>query len=102
MESLEFMKSLGFKVNPANRLVSDIDGILKFIEDITEKRSKLPYEIDGVVIKVNDIKMQEELGYTAKYPKWATAYKFPAEEVLTKLKDIIFTVGRTGRITTNS
>ena len=102
MEALEFMKSLGFKVNPANRLVSDIDGILKFIEDITEKRSKLPYEIDGVVIKVNDIKMQEELGYTAKYPKWATAYKFPAEEVLTKLKDIIFTVGRTGRITPNA
>ena len=102
MESLEFMKSLGFKVNPANRLVSDIDGILKFIEDITEKRNKLPYEIDGVVIKVNDIKMQEELGYTAKYPKWATAYKFPAEEVLTKLKDIIFTVGRTGRITPNA
>ena len=77
-------------------------GILKFIEDITEKRNKLPYEIDGVVIKVNDIKMQEELGYTAKYPKWATAYKFPAEEVLTKLKDIIFTVGRTGRITPNA
>ena len=102
LEALEFMKSLGFKVNPANRLVSDIDGILKFIAEITEKRSKLPYEIDGVVIKVNNIAMQEKLGYTAKYPKWATAYKFPAEEVLTKLTDIIFTVGRTGRVTPNA
>src|SRR5699024_8826106 len=87
LEALEFMKSLGFKVNPANRLVSDITGILDFIDEITEKRNKLPYEIDGVVIKVNNIAMQEKLGYTAKYPKWATAYKFPAEEVLTKLID---------------
>ena len=102
MDALNFMESLGFKVNPANKIVKDIDGIIKFIEGITEKRDKLPYEIDGVVIKVNDIFMQEELGYTAKYPKWATAYKFPALEVLTKLKDIIFTVGRTGRITPNA
>lgn len=102
MEALNFMESLGFKVNPANKIVKDIDGIIKFIEDITQKRDKLPYEIDGVVIKVNDIKMQENLGYTSKYPKWATAYKFPALEVLTKLKDIIFTVGRTGRITPNA
>ena len=102
LEALEFMKSLGFKVNPANRLVSDITGILDFITEITEKRNKLPYEIDGVVIKVNNIDMQEKLGYTAKYPKWATAYKFPAEEVLTKLTDIIFTVGRTGRVTPNA
>lgn len=102
LEALEFMKSLGFKVNPANRLVSDISGILDFIDEITEKRNKLPYEIDGVVIKVNNIAMQEKLGYTAKYPKWATAYKFPAEEVLTKLTDIIFTVGRTGRVTPNA
>lgn len=102
IEALEFMKSLGFKVNPANLLVKDITGILKFIENITEKRAKLPYEIDGVVIKVNDIAMQEKIGYTTKYPKWATAYKFPAQEVLTKLTDIIFTVGRTGRITPNA
>ena len=102
LEALEFMKSLGFKVNPANRLVKDIDGILNFIQEVTEKRGSLPYEIDGVVIKVNDIDMQEKLGYTAKYPKWATAYKFPATEVLTKLKDIIFTVGRTGRVTPNA
>ena len=102
LEALEFMKSLGFKVNPANKLVSDIAGILAFITNITEKRNTLPYEIDGVVIKVNDISMQEKLGYTAKYPKWATAYKFPATEVLTKLTDIIFTVGRTGRVTPNA
>ncbi len=102
IEALNFMKSLGFKVNPANKLVSDITGILDFIAEITEKRNKLPYEIDGVVIKVNNIVMQEKLGYTAKYPKWATAYKFPAEEVLTKLTDIIFTVGRTGRVTPNA
>lgn len=102
LEALEFMKSLGFKVNPANKLVSDISGILAFITNITEKRNTLPYEIDGVVIKVNDISMQEKLGYTAKYPKWATAYKFPATEVLTKLTDIIFTVGRTGRVTPNA
>ena len=102
IEALNFMKSLGFKVNPANKLVSDITGILDFIAEITEKRNKLPYEIDGVVIKVNNIAMQEKLGYTAKYPKWATAYKFPAEEVLTKLTDIIFTVGRTGRVTPNA
>ena len=102
MEALEFMKNLGFKVNPANRLVKDVNGILKFIAEITEKRAKLPYEIDGVVIKVNDIAMQEKLGYTAKYPKWATAYKFPATEVLTKLTDIIFSVGRTGRVTPNA
>ena len=102
LEALEFMKSLGFKVNPANKLVSNIAGILDFIAEITEKRNTLPYEIDGVVIKVNDISMQEKLGYTAKYPKWATAYKFPATEVLTKLTDIIFTVGRTGRVTPNA
>ncbi len=101
-EALNFMKSLGFKVNSNSKLVNDISEILEFVNEATEKRHKLPYEIDGVVIKVNDIAMQEKLGNTAKYPKWATAYKFPAEEVLTKLIDIIFTVGRTGRITPNA
>ncbi|MEG0977137.1 MAG: NAD-dependent DNA ligase LigA [Bacilli bacterium] len=101
-EALDFLKTLGFKVNPENRLVKDIDGVLKFIENATEKRNKLPFEIDGVVIKVNSLEEQLELGNTAKYPKWATAYKFPATEVLTKLKDIIFTVGRTGQITPNA
>ena len=96
------MKNLGFKVNPANRLVKDIDGILKFIDEYAEKRSSLTYDIDGVVIKVNDLAMQDALGFTSKHPRWAIAYKFPAEEVLTKLTDIIFTVGRTGRITPNA
>ena len=101
-EALKYMKALGFKVNPALRLVHDIDGILEFIKEYTEKRNSLPYEIDGIVIKVNDIRMQQELGSTVKYPRWATAYKFPAEEVLTKLVDIKFTVGRTGQVTPNA
>ncbi len=101
-EALEYMKSLGFKVNPCNRLVKNIDEILDFIHEYGEKREYLPYDIDGVVIKVNDLQMQQQLGFTSKYPRWAVAYKFPALEVLTKLKDIVFTVGRTGRITPNA
>ena len=101
-EALEFMKDLGFKVNPNNRLVDGIDGILEFIEEYASKRKSLPYDIDGVVIKLNDLSEQRIMGFTAKYPRWATAYKFPAEEVLTRLEDIIFTVGRTGQITPNA
>lgn len=101
-DALLFMKNLGFKVNPANKICHNIDEVIDFINDYTEKRDTLPYEIDGIVIKVNDINEQLELGYTAKYPKWATAYKFPANDVLTKLTDIIFTVGRTGQITPNA
>ena len=101
-EAIEFMKELGFKINPNNRLVKNINEVLSYIEDMTTKRSSLPYDIDGVVIKVNSIANQKALGYTAKFPRWATAYKFPAEEVLTELKDIIFTVGRTGQITPNA
>ena len=101
-EALKFMEELGFKVNSNNKLVDNVDGIFEYIKEATVKRKSLPYEIDGIVIKVNDFDMQDKLGNTAKYPKWATAYKFPAEEVLTKLKDIIFTVGRTGRITPNA
>ncbi len=102
IEALEFMKKLGFKVNPNNRLASDIHEVLDFIVEKTDTRNQLLYDIDGIVIKVNDLIQQGDLGYTAKYPKWATAYKFPAEEVLTKLTDIIFTVGRTGQITPNA
>lgn len=101
-ESLEFMRELGFKVSTNCILAKSKKEILKFIEGLAKKRPKLPYDIDGVVIKVNELDIQEELGYTAKYPKWATAYKFPSEEVYTKLKDIIFTVGRTGQITPNA
>lgn len=102
LEALKFMEELGFKVNSNNKLVNSVDEIFEYIKETTVKRKSLPYEIDGIVIKVNDFDMQDKLGNTAKYPKWATAYKFPAEEVLTKLKDIIFTVGRTGRITPNA
>lgn len=101
-EALEFMKKLGFKTNPAARLVNNEDEIWKFISEYHQKRKDLPYDIDGVVIKVNDIETQKYLGATSKYPRWATAYKFPAEEVLTKLIDIKFTVGRTGQITPNA
>ena len=101
-ETLMYMKKLGFVVNPNIRLCKNIDEVLSFIHEWTEKRNTLPYEIDGIVIKVNDIEQQRELGFTAKVPKWATAYKFPPEHVLTKLTDIIFTVGRTGQITPNA
>ena len=101
-EALEFMKSLGFKVNPNNKLVKNIDELLEYIEDGANKRDSLPYDIDGIVIKLNNLNEQKIMGFTAKYPRWATAYKFPAKEVLTKLEDIIFTVGRTGQITPNA
>lgn len=102
IEALQFMEKLGFKVNPNNRLVNNIHEVLEFILEKTDTRKNLPYDIDGIVIKVNNLNDQANLGFTAKYPKWATAYKFPAEEVLTKLQDIIFTVGRTGQITPNA
>ena len=101
-EALDYMHKLGFKINPNNRLVSNINEVLEFIEQKASERDSLPYDIDGIVIKVNNIDDQKLLGSTAKYPKWATAYKFPAQEVLTKLTDIIFTVGRTGQITPNA
>ena len=101
-EAVEFMKRLGFKTNPNNRLVHSIKEVIEYIEEKGNLRDKLPYDIDGVVIKINHIEDQIKLGSTAKYPKWCVAYKFPATEVLTELKDIIFTVGRTGQITPNA
>ena len=98
-ESLEFMKKLTLTVNPNIKKVNDIKEVIDYINYWEEKRKELPYDIDGIVIKVNDYNDQERLGVTAKVPKWAIAYKFPAEEVLTKLKDIEFCVGRTGKIT---
>lgn len=101
-EALMFMKDLGFKVNPNNKIVNNIEELLDYIKDKQEKRDSLPYDIDGIVIKLNNLNEQRIMGFTAKYPKWATAYKFPAKEVYTKLEDIIFTVGRTGQITPNA
>lgn len=101
-EALMELKKLGFIVNPNIRLVKNIDEILDYINEWTARRGELPYDIDGIVIKVNDIHMQRELGFTAKYPRWVIAYKFPAEDVKTRLTDIVCTVGRTGQITPNA
>lgn len=98
-DALNFMKELGFTVSPNNRKVNNIDELMDYINYWTKERPNLPYEIDGIVIKVNNLNDQKKLGYTARCPKWAIAYKFPAEEVLTKVRDIIFTVGRTGQVT---
>lgn len=101
-EALNFMKELGFRTNPNNRLVNNINEVMDYIHEKGKERSSLAYDIDGVVVKVNDINMQQKLGFTSKYPKWCVAYKFPAEVCYTKLIDIIFTVGRTGQITPNA
>jgi len=101
-EAMEWMKKEGFCVNPHYRICNGIDEVLNYIQEYTEKRPSLGYDIDGIVIKVDDMSLYDVIGYTAKTPKWAIAYKFPPEEVVTKLKDIIFTVGRTGKITPNA
>lgn len=101
-EALKFLEKLGFTVNPNIKLVSNLDELLDYIREWTEKRETLSYEIDGIVIKVNGLDDQQKCGYTVKYPRWATAYKFPAMVVLTKLKDIKFTVGRTGQVVPNA
>lgn len=101
-EALQFLKELGFKTNPNNRYVEDVSSVIEYIDEKERDRSKIPYDIDGVVIKLNDIASQLKLGFTARYPKWACAYKFKEQEVITKLKDIIFTVGRTGQVTPNA
>lgn len=101
-ETLEQLKKLGLPTNPYAKKVHNFKEIKEFIEEWTEKRPSLPYEIDGIVIKLNSIAGQRKMGNTAKYPRWAVAYKFPAEKVVTKLEDIIFTVGRTGQITPNA
>ena len=98
-ETLEMMKNLGFTVNPNIKVANNIEEVIDYIKEWTIKRSELPYEIDGIVIKVDNLNDQKKLGYTARTPRWAVAYKFPAEEVLTKLTNIEFCVGRTGKIT---
>ncbi|MBQ6632544.1 MAG: NAD-dependent DNA ligase LigA [Romboutsia sp.] len=98
-ESLEFLKSLGFSVSPNYRICKSIEEVIEHIEYWTENRGTLGFEIDGMVIKVNNLKQRESMGYTAKSPRWAIAYKFPAEKKKTKIVDIIVEVGRTGTIT---
>ncbi|MBO8426101.1 MAG: NAD-dependent DNA ligase LigA [Firmicutes bacterium] len=101
-EALDFLDSLGFKTNHERRVLYGPEDMLSYIEEYTAKRESLGYDIDGLVFKVDDIGSYEKIGYTAKTPKWATAYKFPPLEVITKLLDISLTVGRTGRITPNA
>ena len=96
---LEHLEQLGFVVNPKRILAKSIDEIWDFIQEVGQERDNLPYDIDGVVIKVNDLAGQEELGFTVKAPKWAVAYKFPAEEKEAQLLSVDWTVGRTGVVT---
>ena len=102
-ESLKYLRELGFVTNyKLNTVAHNAEEIIKDIKKLAEIRKELPYEIDGVVLKVNSLEDEDKLGYTARVPRWGIAYKFPAEEVLTTLKEIKFTVGRTGRITPNA
>ncbi|AJO87669.1 NAD-dependent DNA ligase LigA [Haemophilus influenzae] len=96
---LQWLKSIGIPVNPEIRLCNGADEVLDFYRDIQNKRSSLGYDIDGTVLKINDIALQNELGFISKAPRWAIAYKFPAQEELTVLNDVEFQVGRTGAIT---
>lgn len=97
-EALEYATKLGFKTNPERRIVHGIDEVISYMHEYHEKRSSLPYDIDGLVIKVNDMTLYDEIGYTMKVPKWEIAYKFPPEEQITKVNDIEISVGRTGRV----
>lgn len=98
-EALDRLDEIGFKTNPERRLCKDMQEVFEYIKLWTEKRENLAYDIDGIVIKVNNLAKQDELGFTAKSPKWAIAYKFPAEEVVTTLNDIELSIGRTGVVT---
>ena len=102
-EALDFLKELGFKTNyKLNGIAKNVNDIISYIDNLSTKRDSLPFEIDGVVLKVNNLDDEEKLGFTQRVPRWGIAYKFPAKEVLTKLKEIKFTVGRTGKITPNA
>jgi DNA ligase (NAD+) len=98
-EALEAMKRLHFKVSPDWRLCPSLEAVKKFIDSWENRRDKLPYEIDGIVIKVNEVPLQQELGFTSKAPRWAVAYKYPARQETTVVNDVIFQVGRTGTLT---
>ena len=99
MEVLDYLKRIGFKVNPHIKLFQDIEEVIKYCQKWIEKKEELDYEIDGMVIKVNSLKMRKELGSTTRSPRWAIAYKFPAQQETTKVKAIILQVGSTGAIT---
>ncbi len=101
-ESLLILEKYGFKTNPERRICHGIEEVWAYIESYQKSRHELAYDIDGIVIKVDDMRLYDRLGYTAKTPRWAIAYKFPPEQVITKLEDIIFTVGRTGKVTPNA
>lgn len=98
-EGLDLLDTLGFKTNKERRVCETVEDVIFYVKEQSQKRTQLPYEIDGIVIKVNSLDQQDELGFTAKSPRWATAFKFPAEEVVTKLVDITLSVGRTGVVT---
>lgn len=98
-EEINLIKDLGFKTNPFTKVFSNLEGVQKFYEEWTKKKHDLEYELDGVVIKIDSVKIQKALGYTGKSPRWAIAYKFPAEQVTTVLEDIVLQVGRTGVVT---
>lgn len=102
VDTLEYIRYLGLPVNEYSFVADDIESIIAEIEIQTFKRENHAYEIDGLVIKLNQLQYYDEVGYTAKSPKWATSYKFPAKQVITKLLDIFFTVGRTGKVTPNA
>lgn len=101
-DSMQFLKSKGFKINEKIKKIDSIEEVITYIDELILSRDKLSYGIDGIVIKVNEIDIQNKLGFTAKYPKWAIAYKFAAIEKETKIKDIFLTVGRTGKVTPNA
>lgn len=102
-ESLEFLRKLGFVTNyKLNGYAKNVKDIINYIDSLSEKRDNLPFEIDGVVLKVDNLEDEKRLGFTSRVPRWGIAYKFPAKEVLTTLKEIKFTVGRTGKITPNA
>lgn len=101
-EALNYLQKLGFRINEERRQVDGIEGVLSYVNEYSQKRSSLAYDIDGLVVKVDELGLYDKLGYTMKTPKWAIAYKFPPEEAVTKLKDIVLTVGRTGRVTPNA
>lgn len=101
-EAMRQMDDLHIRTNKERKLCKNIEEVWEYILLMSEKRNELPYEIDGIVIKLNNLQDQERMGYTVKTPRWAIAYKFPAEEVETRLLDIVLTVGRTGRITPNA